>query len=228
MTSRRTACRCGSSPVCAGHRLGTYIGGWRVIRTLGKGLVEIEAPQGLSKDASVAIILTSSVAGMVVDDPRGHRLDSGQRRGASRAPRCAGRCLPDGGRLAGSPCRWPGWAGALTFWIGHGIDGEFRVGRQHRDLRDPGRSVRIHVVAGPAAQGRPFQRDRRLMRRRTPWCPPMSAKRRGSAGSRREGDAMMHYLDGLAACCWWVWSWALGCPRSFAIGALTYLGRWRR
>src|SRR6202044_3378986 len=40
--------------------LGTYIGGWRVIRTLGKGLVEIEAPQGMAAEsASAAIILLS-------------------------------------------------------------------------------------------------------------------------------------------------------------------------
>src|ERR1700678_1155453 len=32
--------------------LGTYLGGWRVIRTLGKGLVEIEAPQGMAGEAA--------------------------------------------------------------------------------------------------------------------------------------------------------------------------------
>ena len=38
--------------------LGTYAGGWRVIRTLGKGLVEIESPQGMAAEsASAAIIL---------------------------------------------------------------------------------------------------------------------------------------------------------------------------
>lgn len=47
--------------------LGTYLGGWRVIRTLGKGLVEIESPQGLAAEASsAAIILSSSVAGMAL------------------------------------------------------------------------------------------------------------------------------------------------------------------
>jgi inorganic phosphate transporter, PiT family len=41
--------------------LGTYLGGWRVIRTLGKGLVEIEAPQGMAAEsASAAVILLSS------------------------------------------------------------------------------------------------------------------------------------------------------------------------
>ena len=46
---------------------GTYIGGWRVIRTLGKGLVEIDSPQGMAAEmASAAIILSSSHAGMAL------------------------------------------------------------------------------------------------------------------------------------------------------------------
>jgi PiT family inorganic phosphate transporter len=40
---------------------GTYVGGWRVIRTLGKGLVEIDSPQGMAAEsASAATILLSS------------------------------------------------------------------------------------------------------------------------------------------------------------------------
>lgn len=40
---------------------GTYSGGWRVIRTLGKGLVDIEARQGMAAESSsAAIILLSS------------------------------------------------------------------------------------------------------------------------------------------------------------------------
>ena len=47
--------------------LGTLSGGWRVIRTLGKGLVDIEPPQGLAADASSAsIILTSAAGGMAL------------------------------------------------------------------------------------------------------------------------------------------------------------------
>lgn len=47
--------------------IGTYLGGWRIIRTLGKGLVEITSPQGMAAEASsAAIILTSSAAGMAL------------------------------------------------------------------------------------------------------------------------------------------------------------------
>nr|WP_095999907.1 inorganic phosphate transporter [Mobilicoccus massiliensis] len=44
--------------------LGTYSGGWRIIRTLGKGLVEISSPQGMAAESSsAAVILTSSHLG---------------------------------------------------------------------------------------------------------------------------------------------------------------------
>lgn len=40
---------------------GTYLGGWRIIRTLGKGLVEIKPPQGMAAESSsVAVILLSA------------------------------------------------------------------------------------------------------------------------------------------------------------------------
>ena len=46
---------------------GTYVGGWRVIRTLGKGLVEISSPQGMAAEAaSAAVILSSSHLGMAL------------------------------------------------------------------------------------------------------------------------------------------------------------------
>lgn len=53
---------------CAGAiALGTYLGGWRIIRTLGKGLVDISAPQGLAADtASATVILSSSHLGMAL------------------------------------------------------------------------------------------------------------------------------------------------------------------
>jgi inorganic phosphate transporter, PiT family len=39
---------------------GTWVGGWRVIRTLGKGLVEISSPQGMAAETSSAVIILSS------------------------------------------------------------------------------------------------------------------------------------------------------------------------
>jgi inorganic phosphate transporter, PiT family len=39
---------------------GTWVGGWRVIRTLGKRLVEISSPQGMAAETSSAVIILSS------------------------------------------------------------------------------------------------------------------------------------------------------------------------
>ena len=46
---------------------GTYIGGWRIIRTLGKGLVDISPAQGMAADtSSAAVILASSHFGFAL------------------------------------------------------------------------------------------------------------------------------------------------------------------
>ncbi len=43
---------------------GTYMGGWRIIRSMGKGLTDIQAPQGFaSETAAATVILTSSHMG---------------------------------------------------------------------------------------------------------------------------------------------------------------------
>jgi len=47
--------------------LGTFIGGWRIIRTMGKGLVEISPAQGVAADcSSAAVILASSQLGFAL------------------------------------------------------------------------------------------------------------------------------------------------------------------
>ncbi len=40
--------------------LGTYSGGWRIMRTMGKGIVEIETPQGAAAGATTAATILSS------------------------------------------------------------------------------------------------------------------------------------------------------------------------
>ncbi len=102
--------------------LGTYIGGWRVIRTLGKGLVEIESPQGLAAEASsAAIILSSSAAGMALSTTHvatGSILGSGVGKpGAEVRWSVAGRMAV--AWLVTLPAA--GLVGALMFWVGHGI-----------------------------------------------------------------------------------------------------------
>ncbi|MEU6068882.1 MULTISPECIES: inorganic phosphate transporter [Streptomyces] len=40
--------------------LGTYTGGWRIIRTMGKGLTDIEAPQGFAAETSATTVILAS------------------------------------------------------------------------------------------------------------------------------------------------------------------------
>lgn len=47
--------------------LGTYLGGWRIIRTMGRGLTDIESPQGFAAEtSSAAVILTSAHFGFAL------------------------------------------------------------------------------------------------------------------------------------------------------------------
>ncbi len=99
--------------------LGTYLGGWRIIRTLGKGLVEINSPQGMAAESSsAAVILASSHLGFALSTTHvatGSILGSGLGRGADVRWAIAGRMavawmttLPMAAALA-----------ALAWWVGH-------------------------------------------------------------------------------------------------------------
>jgi PiT family inorganic phosphate transporter len=95
--------RAGSSPqfwvilVCAlAIALGTYTGGWRIIRTLGKGITEIEPAQGFAAEASTAAtILASTHLGFALSTTQvasGSVIGTGiGRKGASVRWRTAGR-----------------------------------------------------------------------------------------------------------------------------------------
>jgi PiT family inorganic phosphate transporter len=48
----------GSSGLAIG--LGTYLGGWRIIRIMGRGLTDIRAPQGFAAESSAATVILSS------------------------------------------------------------------------------------------------------------------------------------------------------------------------
>jgi len=103
---------------------GTFIGGWRIIRTLGKGLVEISPPQGLAAEtASGAVILISSHLGFALSTTHvttGSVLGTGVGKpGAVVRWRVAGRMV----------VAWvitlPAAAvvGALTWWIADVLGG---------------------------------------------------------------------------------------------------------
>jgi phosphate/sulfate permease len=103
---------------------GTYLGGWRIIRTLGKGLVEIKSPQGMAAESSsAAVILLSTHFGYAL----------------STTQVCTGSVLGSGLGKPGGEVRWgvagrmatawlvtlplAGLVGAITYWIVHFIGG---------------------------------------------------------------------------------------------------------
>jgi inorganic phosphate transporter, PiT family len=108
--------------------LGTYIGGWRVIRTLGKGLVEIDSPQGMAAESSsAATILLASHFGYSLSTTHvatGSILGSGVgKQGAEVRWSVAGRMaiawvitLPSAGAV-----------GALAYFAANGIGGSAGV-----------------------------------------------------------------------------------------------------
>lgn len=103
--------------------LGTWLGGWRIIRTLGKGLVDITPRQGLSSDgATAAVLLASSHLGFALSTTHvatGSVLGGGLGRGTHVRWSTAGRMVV-------------AWAmtfpiaagmGALMWWVGHVVGG---------------------------------------------------------------------------------------------------------
>jgi PiT family inorganic phosphate transporter len=104
--------------------LGTYIGGWRIIRTVGKGLVEITTPQGMAAESSsAAVILASSHLGFAL----------------STTHVATGSILGSGVGRPGAQVRWrvalrmviawvitlpaAAFVGAVMWWIGHLVGG---------------------------------------------------------------------------------------------------------
>ena len=103
---------------------GTYLGGWRIIRTLGKGLVEIAPPQGLAAEtSSAAVILVSSHLGFALSTTHvttGSVLGTGLGRpGATVRWRVAGRMVI--AWLITLPLS--GLVGALMWYLAHALGG---------------------------------------------------------------------------------------------------------
>ncbi|BCI91333.1 hypothetical protein NIIDMKKI_65390 [Mycobacterium kansasii] len=97
---------------------GTYLGGWRIIRTLGKGLVEIKPPQGMAAESSsAAVILLSAHFGYALSTTQvatGSVLGSGVGKpGAEVRWGWPAGWWPHGS----SRFHWPAWSGrSRTSW----------------------------------------------------------------------------------------------------------------
>jgi PiT family inorganic phosphate transporter len=104
--------------------LGTYLGGWRIMRTLGKGIVDINAPQGFAGDTSTAsVILASSGLGFALSTTH---VASGSIMGAGVGRKGAEVRWSVAGRMASAwAITFPAAAvvGGLMLKIGDGLPG---------------------------------------------------------------------------------------------------------
>ncbi|HEY1972932.1 MAG TPA: inorganic phosphate transporter [Pseudonocardia sp.] len=98
--------------------LGTSVGGWRIIQTLGKRISEIESPQGFAAEtSSAAVILTSAHLGFALSTTQ---VCTGSIFGAGAGRRLAGVQWSVAGRMA---LAWlftlpaAGIVGAVAAWV---------------------------------------------------------------------------------------------------------------
>ena len=106
---------------------GTWVGGWRVIRTMGKGLVEISSPQGMAAETSSAvIILSSSHLGMALSTTQ---VASGSILGSGVGRRVPVRWGVFGRMVVAWLLTLPaaGIVGAVCWFVANGIGGALGV-----------------------------------------------------------------------------------------------------
>ena len=103
--------------------LGTYLGGWRIIRTLGKGLVDITPRQGMASDgATASVLMAASHLGFALSTTHvatGSVLGGGLGRGTHVRWSTAGRMVT----AWATTFPLAGLASAIMFWLGHSIGG---------------------------------------------------------------------------------------------------------
>ena len=136
--------------------IGTYSGGWRIIRTMGSGLTDVKPAQGFAAETSTAAaILASSHLGFALSTTHvasGSVIGSGMgRRGTTVRWGTAGKIVV--GWLFTLPAA--GIVGALTAMLVH----TGTVGVRHRRGRRHG-SGGLHVHRVPEIPRRPPQRRR--------------------------------------------------------------------
>ena len=103
--------------------IGTYSGGWRIIRTLGKGLVDITPRQGMASDgATASVLMAASHLGFALSTTHvatGSVLGGGLGRGTHVRWSTAGRMVT----AWATTFPLAGLASAIMFWLGHSIGG---------------------------------------------------------------------------------------------------------
>jgi PiT family inorganic phosphate transporter len=180
--------------------LGTYMGGWRIIRTLGKGLTDVKPAQGFSAETSTAAtILASSAFGFALSTTQvasGSVIGSGLgRRGSTVRWRTVGRIavgwiltLPAAGAVGAAAALIVVWFGNWGILIDAVLALMIILGlfwRSRRAVVDASNAMSDVADSGHAVKVKrnppPTWRQRRILREQ--------ARRRAEDEARRKADA---------------------------------------
>jgi PiT family inorganic phosphate transporter len=163
--------------------LGTYMGGWRIIRTLGKGLTDVKPAQGFAAETSTAsTILASSALGFALSTTQvasGSVIGSGLgRRGSIVRWRTVGRImigwvltLPAAGAVGAAAALMVVWLGGWGIAVDTVLAVIIVLGlylRSRRDQVDAGNAMSEVADSGAAVEVTrnppPTRRQRRRAR----------------------------------------------------------------
>ena len=171
--------------------LGTYMGGWRIIRTLGKGLTDVKPAQGFSAETSTAAtILASSALGFALSTTQvasGSVIGSGLgRRGSTVRWRTVGRIavgwlltLPAAGLVGGAAALVVAWLGGWGIFIDAVLAVVIVLAIFLRSRRD--RVSASNAMSEVAHSGRAVRVTRKP--------PPTRRQRREASTRQAEADA---------------------------------------
>jgi len=198
--------------------LGTYTGGWRIIRTLGKGLTDVKPAQGFAAEASTAsTILASSVLGFALSTTQvasGSVIGSGLgRRGSTVRWRTVGRImvgwiltLPAAGAV-GAAAAWvvvtlPGWGILIDFVLAVAVvaaifirsrRNEVNSSNAMSDVAESGTAVKVKRNPAPTRRQRAILREE--ARQRAEVEAAAKAAKREQARQRAELERHQAEVD---------------------------------
>lgn len=190
--------------------LGTYMGGWRIIRTLGKGLTDVKPAQGFSAESSTAAtILASSALGFALSTTQvasGSVIGSGLgRRGSKVRWRTAGRImvgwlltLPAAGAVGALAALLVVWFGQLVgVLIGAVLAvvvvlaiflrsrrNEVTAGNAMADVAESGTAVKVKRNPPPTRRQRAVLREEARQRAEAEAAAKAKAKAKAKADAR--------------------------------------------
>ncbi|MBW9093671.1 inorganic phosphate transporter [Microbacterium jejuense] len=192
--------------------LGTYVGGWRIIRTLGKGLTDVKPAQGFSAEtATASTILASSAFGFALSTTQvasGSVIGSGLgRRGSKVRWRTVGRIgigwlltLPAAGAVGAVAALIVTWLGGWGVLIDAILAVVVIVGlflRSRRDEVNAGNAMSEVADSGLAVKVKrnppPTRRQRRIAREearvRAEQEARVKAEAKAAAKAKAKADA---------------------------------------